>query len=67
MLIDPENCEEWEQNIRARTLDEAQQICEEIAHNHPLTEVINVTQVTKTPYKDTYKFTCWFRSEAIDP
>ncbi len=65
MLQDPENYEEWEFEVRAENLEKARVKCERIAANNPLTEVISVSQATTTPYKGTYRFVCWFRSEAI--
>jgi hypothetical protein len=45
----------------------AQAKCEMIASQFPLAEVINVSQMTKTPSKNgTYKFICWFRTEIIN-
>jgi len=63
MLTDPENFEEWEFDVRAENYEKARVKCEEIAAAQPLTEVLNVTQATTTPYKGTYRFVCWFRSE----
>jgi hypothetical protein len=65
MLQDPENpYEEWEDTVQASSLVMAQSKCEIIASQFPLTQVINVTQITKTPNKNgTYKFLCWFRTE----
>jgi hypothetical protein len=63
MLIDPEDCEEWELEVRAADLAAAEQRCQAIANGQPLTEVLDVTQATKTSYKGTYRFICWFRSE----
>jgi hypothetical protein len=38
--------------------------CERIAGDRNLTEVINVSQVSKTANKaGNYKFVCWFRTE----
>ncbi|BDA71317.1 hypothetical protein RIVM261_002050 [Rivularia sp. IAM M-261] len=67
MLQDPDNpYEEWEDTVWASSRAMAQSKCELIASQFPLTEVINVTQATKTPSKDgTYKFICWFRAEVI--
>jgi len=62
-LIDPENFEEWEFEVRAIDLNAAKVRCEAIAANEPLTEVLSVTQATVTPYNGTYRFVCWFRSE----
>ena len=64
MLIDPENpSEEWAEEIRAKSLEQAKAICQELAGNN-LTEVLNVTQKTQKPYKNgTYKFICWFKTE----
>lgn len=65
-LLDPDNpFEEWEAEIRASDLNTAQSMCEAIAEIEPLTEVLSVTQETVTPYKGTYRFICWFRSEVI--
>jgi hypothetical protein len=66
MLIDPENVEEWEFQVRAADINVARKKCEEIAANQLLTEVLSVTQATMTPYNGTYQFICWFRSEATD-
>ena len=68
MLIDPDNpYEEWEEIIKAPNLAKAQSECTLIASQIALTEVINVTQVTKTPSKNgTYKFICWFRTEVVN-
>jgi hypothetical protein len=65
MLQDPDNpYEEWEETVRASTFAAAQSRCELIASQFPLTQIINVTQTTKTPNKNgTYKFICWFRTE----
>ena len=67
MLQDPDNpYEEWEETVRASNLATAQSKCELIASQFSLTEVIKVTQVTKTPSKNgTYKFICWFRTEIV--
>lgn len=65
MLIDPENFNEWEFEVRAKDLNEAEKKCEAIASSEPLTEVLSVTQVTVTPYKGTYRFICWFRTEVV--
>lgn len=64
MLIDPENpSEEWAEEIRAKSLEQAKVICQELAGNN-LTEVLNVTQKTQKPSKNgTYKFICWFKTE----
>ncbi|GAA6618649.1 hypothetical protein [Scytonema sp. NUACC26] len=59
--------EQWEETVRAPSVAMAQSKCELIASQFPFTEVINVTQVTKTPSKNgTYKFICWFRTELVD-
>jgi hypothetical protein len=65
MLTGPENpFEEWADNVRAKTLPEAMLKCERIAGDRNLTEVINVSQVSKTANKaGNYKFVCWFRTE----
>ncbi len=63
MLHDPEHFEEWELEVRATDQKAAERKCEEIAVNNPLTQVLLVTQATKTPYSNTYRFICWFRSE----
>ncbi len=67
MLQNPDNPhEKWEETVRATSLAMAQSKCELIASQFPLTEVINVTQVTKNPSKNgTYKFICWFKTEII--
>ncbi len=64
-LIDPENLEEWQAEVRAVDLNTAKLKCEAIAAKEPLTEVLSVTQATVTPFKGTYRFICWFRSEGI--
>ena len=52
MLIDPENpSEEWAEEIRAKSLEQAKVICQELAGNN-LTEVLNVTQKTQKPSKN---------------
>lgn len=66
MLIDPENFEEWEFEVRATDLKAAEHFCQAIAESNPLTEVLNVTQATVTPYNGKYRFICWFRSERRD-
>lgn len=65
MLQDPEaEMEEWEQEVLAPSLETARQRCQNIANRAGLTEVINVTQKTKTPNRSgQYRFICWFRSE----
>ena len=66
MLIDPENpFEEREEIVWAENKDIAWRLCQEMAEeDDPLTEVVNVTQDTKTPSKKgTYRFICWFRTE----
>ena len=64
MLIDPENpSEEWAEEIRAKSIEQARVICQELAGDN-LTEVLNVTQKTQKPSKNgTYKFICWFKTE----
>ena len=63
-LIDPENYEEWEDDVWAISESEAWRKCEFMAHEAEATEVINVTQSKKRPRTDgKYKYTCWFRSE----
>lgn len=56
MLIDPENLyEEWSERIRAKSLSDAQARCEYIAETSgTLTEVINVSQLTKTERNGTF-------------
>jgi hypothetical protein len=68
MLIDPENpSEEWSNNVRAKTLPEARRKCERIAGDRNLTEVIHVSQSSKTANKaGDYNFVCWFRTELPD-
>ncbi|PSB26647.1 hypothetical protein C7B82_19270 [Stenomitos frigidus ULC18] len=63
VLTDPEKLSEsWEADVWAPNLHTAQSMCEAIAGD--LTEVINVTQVTKKPTKQgEYKFICWFKAE----
>lgn len=67
MLTDPENpFEEREETVWAKNKDIAWRLCQEMAEEDPLTEVVNVTQDTKNPSKKgTYRFICWFRSEVI--
>jgi hypothetical protein len=63
MLIDPENCKEWAEEVLAKSLEEAEALCKKKAGDG-LTEVINVTQKTKTPTKtQKYVFVCWFKTE----
>lgn len=65
MLQDPENFEEWELEVWADNLSSAQAKCGYIAQRVGLTEVIAVSQETKKLSKNgTYRFVCWFRSEA---
>ncbi len=68
MLKDPDNpYEEWEDTVWASSKAMAQSKCELVASQISLTEVINVTQATKTPSKNgTYKFICWFRTEVVN-
>jgi hypothetical protein len=63
MLLDPENFVEWDVEVRASDLEAAKKRCQVIANSHVLTELLNVTQATTTPYNGTYRFICWFRSE----
>lgn len=65
MLTDPENpYEEWEKDVWESNFDTARSRCEYIASQIELTEVINVTQISKKPSKTgQYKFICWFRTE----
>ncbi|HEY9664165.1 MAG TPA: hypothetical protein V6C65_37450 [Allocoleopsis sp.] len=65
MLQDPDaELEEWEQEVFAPSLESARQRCQNIANTTGLTEVLNVTQKTKTPNRSgNYTFICWFRSE----
>lgn len=64
MLTDPEEYEEWEDVVWAKNEATAWSLCQEIADEATLTDVINVTQAIKKPsQKGTYKFICWFRSE----
>jgi hypothetical protein len=66
VLTDPENLEEWSEEVWATTFEEAQRKCQQIA-GRELTEVFNVTQKTKNPAKNgSYKFICWFRTEKVD-
>lgn len=65
MLQDPENYKEWEDFVWAVDENEAWKKCQLMADEALLTEVINVTQDTKRKSRrGTYKFVCWFRSEA---
>ncbi len=63
-LIDPENpSEEWSEEVLAKSLEEAETLCKKKAGDG-LTELLNVTQKTKTPTKTKkYVFVCWFKSE----
>lgn len=65
MLQDPDaEMEEWEQEVFAPNLSTAKQRCQNIAMTAGLTEVLSVTQKTKTPNRSgNYTFICWFRSE----
>ncbi|GAB4379708.1 MAG: hypothetical protein Kow00121_34380 [Elainellaceae cyanobacterium] len=65
MLQDPDaEMEEWEQEVFAPDLTTARQRCENIAISTGLTEVLSVTQKTKTLNRSgNYTFICWFRSE----
>lgn len=65
MLQDPDNpYEEWSFEVLAEDLNTAQKLCQFIAENGELTEVLNVSQRSKTPNKQgQYRFICWFRSE----
>jgi hypothetical protein len=63
-LTDPENLEEWTEEVWASTLEGARQRCQQLAGE--LTEVLNVTQKNKTPSRGgNYRFICWFRTEVI--
>jgi phosphate-selective porin len=64
VLTDPErSSEEWSDEVWAKSLEEAQKLCQLIAGDE-LTEVLQVTQKTKTPNKKgSYKFICWFKTE----
>ena len=66
MLNDPEKpFDEATEEVLAKSLEEARAICENKAGDS-LTEVLNVTQKTKTPNKNKkYVFICWFRTEEI--
>ena len=65
MLQDPEKpFEEWSYEIGATNLKTAWSQCKYIADSAGLTEVLNVSQKSKTPgRKGMYRFICWFRSE----
>jgi hypothetical protein len=65
MLIDPENpYENWETEIRAKNLGDAEFQCEQAIPTDQLVELLQVTQETKTPGKDgRFKFVCWYRRE----
>jgi hypothetical protein len=65
MLQNPDNpYEEWEETVKANTLDAARSLCEQLIKDNPLTELMNVTQITRTADRSgKYKFVCWFRSE----
>ncbi len=58
MLIDPGNpCEEWTEQIRAKSLPEAQSRCEYIAETSETpTEVINVSQLSLTTDQNSEKW-----------
>jgi len=64
MLTDPENpSDEWSEEVWAKSIEEAQKLCRSMA-GEDLTEVLQVTQKTKTPNrKGSYKFICWFKTE----
>jgi len=64
MLTDPENlADEWSDEIWAKSLEEAEKLCREMAGDS-LTEVLKVTQKNRKPSKlGTYKFICWFKTE----
>ena len=64
MLQDPENpSEEWSDEVWAATIEAARKQCQLLAGDD-LTNVLNVTQRTKTPSKNgTFKFICWFKTE----
>ena len=66
MLTDPENSsDEWSDEVWAKSIEEAQKLCQSMAGNE-LTEVLQVTQKTKTPNRrGSYKFICWFKTEVI--
>lgn len=67
MLRDPENSYEWTQEVRAPNLQVARARCQDLASQYPLTDVAQVTQLTKTPTQQgEYKFICWLISEG-DP
>jgi hypothetical protein len=65
MLIDPGSpAEEWQKEVRAKDIDSARAQCESFIAPAPLTELLNITQLTKTPNKNgDLKFVCWYRSE----
>lgn len=63
MLTDPENFEEWTEEILAKSLEGAKILCQKKAGDK-LTEVLNVTQKTRKPFKNrNYVFICWFKTE----
>lgn len=64
MLQDPENFEEWEDQVWASNDAEARRKCEFMASETGLTEVINVSQASeRKSKKGNYRYICWFRSE----
>jgi hypothetical protein len=65
VLQEPENpYEEWSFEIFAKDLSTAQNQCQAIADTGELTDVLNVSQRSKTPNRQgQYRFICWFRSE----
>lgn len=68
MLQDPENpSQSWEQEVFAPDLGTAKAMCEVIARKYPLTEVVNVSQETKTRNKSgNFRFICWFQAEVTE-
>jgi len=65
MLQDPENQEEWSEQVRAPNQAVALAKCQRIIEGESLIELIGISQITKTPNRQgNYKFVCWFRSES---
>ncbi len=64
MMQDPEaKNQEWTSEVKAKDLATAQQSCQRLAEQYG-TELLNTTQLTKTPDKfGKVKFVCWFKSE----
>ncbi len=65
MLTDPDRpFDEWQIEVRAKDISSARAQCEAEIAPARLVELLNVTQVTKTPNKNgEVKFVCWYRRE----